>query len=156
MRDQRFVTEHRGGTLQPEQHRQLMAWARACSEHVIPLLGTKMDDRLSHALTVSQAWENGEARTGSCMKAAQQAHAAAREYTDPVYVAVARSIGQGVATAHMADHSLGAALYALRAVKLAGGSVEEERAWQTSCLETAIREMVLSALQEKERHFRLN
>ena len=37
---------------------------------------------------------------------------------DYAEIAVARAIGHTVATAHMADHSLGAALYALKAVKI--------------------------------------
>ncbi|MNN93236.1 hypothetical protein D3C81_2116430 [compost metagenome] len=47
-----------------------------------------------------------------------------------VALAVARSVGQGVATAHMADHCMGAALYAQRALKFAGKSYEEEKRWQ--------------------------
>jgi hypothetical protein len=41
-------------------------------------------------------------------------------------IAVARSVGHAVATAHIADHSLGAAWYALKAVKSAGKSIGEE------------------------------
>jgi len=64
------------------------------------------------------------------MKASLGAHAVAREAEDPVYKAVARSIGQTVATAHMADHSPGGAFYALKAVKLANKDIEKEREWQ--------------------------
>ena len=45
----------------------------------------------------------------------------------------------------MADHSLGAALYALKAVKNAGGSVIEERKWQDEQLPLEIRDLVLTA-----------
>jgi len=50
--------------------------------------------------------------------------------SNPISIAVARSTGHAVATAHMADHSLGGPLYALKAVKHAGGSVAKEREWQ--------------------------
>jgi hypothetical protein len=45
----------------------------------------------------------------------------------------------------MADHSLGAAWYALKAVKAAGGSVDAEREWQDASLPPGIRDLVLSA-----------
>jgi hypothetical protein len=45
----------------------------------------------------------------------------------------------------MADHSLGAALYALRAAKAAGEPVERERKWQDGQLPRGIRRLVLSA-----------
>jgi hypothetical protein len=69
----------------------------------------------------------------------------AREWANPVAVAAARAVGQAVATVHMADHSLGAAEYALKAVKAAGGSVELERTWQDEQLPAEVRELVLSA-----------
>ena len=48
--------------------------------------------------------------------------------------AVARSVAQGVATAHMADHCVGAALYAQRVLKLAKKSYEDEKMWQVERL----------------------
>jgi hypothetical protein len=80
-------------------------------------------------------------------KAAFAAHAVARQAPNSAAVAVARSAGHAVATAHMADHSLGAALYALKAVKASGKSVDEERRWQETQLPTEVRELVLSALE---------
>ena len=66
---------------------------------------------------------------GSAIRASRSVHAHAREITCPVAQAVA-SGGAWSATAHMADHSLGAALYAQKALKLAGQSYQEEGAWQ--------------------------
>jgi hypothetical protein len=56
----------------------------------------------------------------------------------------------------MADHSVGAALYALKAVKHAGKSVEEEREWQNKQLQqlpSAIVDLVVSTMMKKEEHF---
>jgi hypothetical protein len=53
----------------------------------------------------------------------------------------------------MADHSLSGALYALKAVKIAGRSVEAERKWQKKQLPPEIMDLVLSAFSEKEKHF---
>ncbi len=130
MRDKRFVAVHRGGPLTKVHHRKLMNWAIKCSEHVLHLIPDDIDERLAHALRTAKEWKEGKVRTGECMKASVNAHATAREFSDPVKIAIARSIGQCVATAHMSDHSMGAALYALKAVKLAGGDVDEERMWQ--------------------------
>jgi len=147
MRDRRFVAEHRGGPLKKQQHRQLMKWAVECSEHVLLLFGEKIDERLLNALKVAKDWRDGKATVGEARNAAFAAHAVARESADPAVVVVARSVGHAVATAHMADHSLGAALYALKAVKAAGESVDAERDWQEAKLPADIKELVLTALE---------
>ena len=149
MRDKRFVAEHRGGPLKPEQHRQLMRWAIDCAGHVLHLFGKDTDERLTHALEVGEEWISGNVKTGVVQKASVAAHAAAREQKDPVAVAVARSVGQAVATAHIADHSLGAAWYALKAVKAAEKSTDDERKWQDEQLPAEIKELVLSTRERR-------
>src|SRR5664280_1021600 len=114
MRDKRFIAEHRGGLLTKENHHKLIRWARECSEHVLSLIDGEIDKRLLDALHIADEWENENVSTGEAMKASLSAHAVAREYSDPASIAVARSVGHTVATAHMADHSLGGALYALK------------------------------------------
>ena len=145
MRDKRFIAEHRGGPLKKEQHYQLMTWACDCAEHVLPLFGKTIDDRLKNALLIGRKWASGNASTGEAMKSSLSAHAVARESSDPTAIAVARSAGQAVATAHMADHALGAAWYALKAVNHAGMSVEAERRWQDEHLPPEIKDLVLTA-----------
>jgi hypothetical protein len=125
-----FIAEHRGGPLTKENHRKLIMWARECSEHVLPLLEKEIDKRLIYALDIAKEWERDNVSTGVAMKASLGAHALAGQLQDPVYIAVARSVGQAVAAAHMADHSLGGAFYALKAVKLANKDIEKERDWQ--------------------------
>ena len=112
-----------------------------------------IDKRLVQALHIAEEWENDNVPTGDAMKASVAAHAVARETSGPVTTAVARSIGHAVATAHMADHSLGAALYALKAVKLAGHSVDKEREWQFKQLQQLppdIVTLILNTLAAKE------
>jgi hypothetical protein len=149
MRDQRFVARHRGGPLKKEQHCQLITWAIACAEHVLPPFGENPDERLENALLIAKQWASGNASTGNAMKASLAAHAVARESSNPASIAVARSVGQAVATAHMADHALGAAWYALKAVKSAGTSTDAERQWQDEHLPPEIRELVLSARKSR-------
>jgi len=137
-----FIAEHRGGPLKKENHRKLIRWARECSEHVLYLIRDDIDKRLLYALDIARQWENDEVPTGIAMKASLGAHAVAREVEDPVYKAVARSIGQTVATAHMADHSPGGAFYALKAVKLAGKDTGKEREWQIQKLNELPSELI--------------
>jgi len=155
MRDKRFVAVHCGGPLTKDQHHQLIRWARECSEHILPLIGENIDQRLIHALSVAKEWEKEKTTVGEARKASVGAHAIARESSNPIITAVARSIGHAVATAHMADHSLGAALYALKAVKNAGKSVEAEKEWQNEQLPSEIKELVLTAMSKKGRHFKI-
>ncbi|MCX6928819.1 MAG: hypothetical protein NT154_37245, partial [Verrucomicrobia bacterium] len=119
MRDIRFKAVHRGGPLDLERHRQLALWAAACAEHVLPLFARRhpLDDRPQRAIATARAWAGREVSVGAARKAACAAHAAAREATDVAAREAARAAGHAVATAHMADHALGPAWYALRAVQ---------------------------------------
>lgn len=146
MRDKRFVAAHRGGVLSKDHHHQLMKWAADCAEHVLPLIGEQPDHRLLESLQTARAWARAEIPVGNAQKAAWQSHAVAREAKNPASIAVARAVGQAVATAHMADHSLGAVLYALKAVKAVGKSIEAEKTWQINQVPFEIKELVLSAL----------
>lgn len=137
-----FIAEHRGGPLKKENHRKLIRWARECSEHVLYLIRNDIDKRLLYALDIARQWENDAVPAGIAMKASLGAHAVAREIEDPVYKAVARSVGQTVATAHMADHSPGGAFYALKAVKLAGKDIGKEREWQIQKLNELSSELI--------------
>jgi hypothetical protein len=149
MRDKRFVAEHRGGPLKKEQHRQLIEWACRCSKHVLRLFGKETDERLTKALKVAREWKKGKASVGEARKASVGAIAVANEVQNPASVAVARSVGHAVATAHMADHSLGAAWYALKAAKSADKSIEAERKWQDEQLPPEIAELVLTARMKR-------
>jgi hypothetical protein len=155
MRDKRFIAEHRGGPLKKDQHYQLIDWACDCAEHVLHLFGEQIDERLINALNVARKWTEENASVGDARKASVDAHAVARESSNPTSIAVARSVGHAVATAHMADHSLGAALYALKAVKNAGKSIDAERKWQKRQLPLEIKELVLTAMKKKERSFKI-
>jgi hypothetical protein len=155
MRDNRFVAKHRGGPLNKVKHRQLIIWASACAEHVLSLLGEKTDDRLGYALFIAREWEKDKVAVGFAMKASQGAHTVARESSDPFKIAVARAVGHAVATAHMADHSLGSALYALKAVKIAGNSIDAERKWQYDHLPFQVKELIISSMIDKEKHFKI-
>ncbi|MCX6307764.1 MAG: hypothetical protein NTY32_02660 [Bacteroidia bacterium] len=155
MRDRRFVAEHRGGPLNMEQHRKLMLWSVACVEHVLELYGLKPEERILRSLRVGRAWVAGEASVGDARKASVDMLLLARELTDPVQIALVRASGHAVATAHMADHSMGGALYAIKAVNCAGKSMDEERHWQMEQLPMEVKDFVLEVMQLKARHFKM-
>ena len=158
MRDKRFIATHRGGPLTQEEHRELMRWAIACVHRVLPLYTGTGKQELEKALDVAKAWANETATTGEAMKASLKAHAVARADTDAVSVSVARAVGQGVATAHMADHSMGAALYALQAVNRAGKSIEKEKAWQHEKLKKLpahIVQLITESMAQKAQSFKI-
>jgi len=150
MRDRRFVAVHRGGPLDITKRRLLANWAADCAEHVLSLFEEcSSDDRPRRAIEIARAWARGEVPVGAAQKAAVQAHAAAREMTNKSAMAAARAAGHAVATAHMADHSLGPVLYGQKAVEAAGASADIERAWQIDRLPNEVRELVISALRPR-------
>ena len=149
MRDKRFVAAHRGGPLTKENHHQLVLWSCACVENVLPLFTTNIDNRLTNAIDTAKAWTKDNASVGDARNAALEAIAVANELHNPIEIAVARAVGHAVATAHMADHSLRAADYALKAVKLANKSIDAERKFQDDNLSPAIKELILSARNSK-------
>ena len=156
-RDPRFVAVHRGGLLELPRHRLLAIWAADCAEHVLPLFNAKcpQDDRPRRAIETARAWSRGQATVDEAREAAFAAHAAARSASDPAAREAARAAGHAVATAHMADHELGAAAYAIKAVRLASTASdgltagERECRWQREQLPEAIRALVLSDEEQR-------
>ena len=149
MRDTRFVAEHRGGPLTNDQHKQLVLWACKCVENVLPLISEKVDKRLTNAIIMAKEWTKDIASVGDARNASIDAIAVANELSDPIEIAVARAVGHAVATAHMADHSLRAADYALKAIKLADKSMNIERKLQDKYLSLNITKLVLSARKKQ-------
>jgi hypothetical protein len=152
MRDRRFVAEHRGGPLSREDHVRLAQWAVECAEEALPIFQKhSKDSRPALALEIARAWAKGEMKTGAAMKASVAAHAAAREVKDPAASAAARAAAQAVATAHFADHCMGALLYLLRAIEIggraSGESLERHLGRLPECLRAPVSEGVLVRLK---------
>jgi thymidine phosphorylase len=150
IRDSRFVTIRRGGTLTDADHRLLALWAASCAEHVLGFFESARpgDPRPREAIEHARAWVLGEvtmmrarAAGGAAMGAARDLRGAARH--------AAYAAGQAGAVAHVAAHELGAAAYAIKAARAAapaGGSEAVGRLecqWQRDQLPEAIRELVL-------------
>jgi hypothetical protein len=80
------------------------------------------------------------------MKASLAAHAAARQVREKAAIAAARAAGQAVATAHAADHSMGALLYAMKALEASGKSSRIEMKVRLAKLPAHLRKPVASGI----------
>ncbi len=149
-RDPRLVTVRRGGTLTDADHRLLALWAAECAEHVLDLFEQECPDdpRPREAIAAIRAWTRGEltmmrSRTvgGHAMGAARPLRGAARH--------AAYAAGQAAVVAHVAAHDLGAAAYAIKAVRAAASADHADQAgraecrWQRDRLPDAVRDLVL-------------
>ena len=149
-RDPRLVTVRRGGTLEDADHRLLAIWAADCALHVLHFFEQARpgDGRPRRAIGEAREWARGEITMSEARTAAFAAHDAAREASGAAREA-ARAAGHAVAVAHMADHELGAAAYAIRAVRAAAAPEDRDEAgraecrWQQDQIPPAIRELVL-------------
>jgi hypothetical protein len=150
VRDPRFITIRRGGTLTDSDHQLLALWAATCAEHVLHLFESAQpsDPRPRQAIELARAWARGEVKMSQSRTAAGHAQAAARVLSGAARHA-AFAAGQAAAVAHVAAHELGAATYAVKAVRATASKAEEESAgriecqWQREQLPDAIRELVL-------------
>jgi hypothetical protein len=150
MRDRRFVAKHRGGSLELKHHQLLVLWAADCAERVfLRFEAVQVDDRPRQAIAVARLWARGEVPTGAAQKASVAAHAAARSLSNPVAVAVARAAGHAAATAHMADHCIGAAGYALKAIEASQGASDAELAWQDAQVPEILQVWIVPAMHRR-------
>ena len=153
-RDPRFVTSRRGGTLTDPDHHLLALWAAACAEHVLYLFESAHpgDPRPRQAIVHARAWARGEVKMMESRAAGGHAMGAARDKRGAARHA-AYAAGQAGCVAHVAAHELGAAAYAIKAVRAAAPDGEAEAAgrlecrWQRDQLPEAIRALVLDDQQ---------
>jgi hypothetical protein len=150
VRDPRFITVRRGGTLDEGDHRLLAVWAADCAEHVLQHFerARPNDDRPRRAIELARAWARAEFPWADARTAAGHANAAARDLTGAARHA-AYAAAQAAAVGHVAAHELGAAAYAVRAARAAAPQGRSEEAgrrecrWQREQLPDQIRELVL-------------
>ena len=81
VRDPRFVTIRRGGTLTDSDHHLLALWAASCAEHVLHLFESAQpeDPRPRQAIEHARAWVRGEVTMTQARAAGGHAMAAARD-----------------------------------------------------------------------------
>lgn len=168
VRDPRFITIRRGGSLTDSDHHLLALWAAACAEHVLPVFEAVRpgDVRPRRAIEAARAWVRGEVGMMEARAAGGHAMGAARDLKGAARYA-AYAAGQAGAVPHVAAHELGAAAYAIKAVQAAADDAERpfdtlrepfdalkertadraagrlECQWQREQLPDAIRDLVL-------------
>lgn len=153
IRDKRFITIRRGGSLSDEDHHLLAIWAAGCAQHVLYLYEAACpdDNRAQRAIDAALAWTEGKISVKQARDAAGEAQDAAREVKAVSEAArlAALAAGQAAVVAHVAAHELGAAAYAIRAAVEAAPSESKETTrrsecqWQLDQLPGAIRELVI-------------
>ena len=150
VRDPRLGAVRRGGTLTDEDHHLIALWSASCAEHVLDLFESvrPQDPRPRRAIEQVRAWARGEVRMMETRATGGHAMAAARELRGASRHA-AYAAGQAAVVAHVAEHDLGAAAYAIKAAVAAAPPAEAEAArlrecrWQREQLPEAVRELVL-------------
>lgn len=148
--DPRLVTIRRGGTLTDADHHLLALWAATCAEHVLDLFESEQtdDDRPRLAIEHARAWVRGEVPMMVARAAGGHAMGAARPLRGAARFA-AYAAGQAACVAHVPEHDLGAAAYAIKAVGEAAPAVEKEHVmrqeyqWQRDQLPDRVRDLVL-------------
>ena len=143
-----------------EDQKRMATWAADCAERVLPFFEEAYpeDDRPRKALETCRTWvRTGVFRMAEIRGASLNSHAAARavKENDPALFA-ARAAGQAVATAHVAQHAYGGALYALKAIAAkdpanAEKNVAKERDWQARHLPKHLREEVMNRIVIQKR-----
>src|SRR5215510_7953836 len=149
-RDPRFITIRRGGTLTDSDHQLLALWAATCAEHVLHLFESvkPSDPRPRQAIEAARAWTRGEIKMMQARAVGGHSMGAARDLSGAARYA-AYAAGQAGVVAHVAEHELGAAAYAIKAARAAAPEGEGESIgrleckWQRGQLPEAIRELVL-------------
>jgi hypothetical protein len=156
IRDARFITVRRGGSLSDDDHHFLALWAADCAEHVLHHFEAERpgDQRPRRAIDLARAWARGEVTWWDARAAGGHANAAARDLRGaPRHAAYAA--GQAGAVGHVAAHELGAAAYAIRAIQAAAPPDEREEArhlecrWQRDQLPPALRQLVLDDQRQR-------
>ncbi|MDQ2678745.1 MAG: hypothetical protein M3Y51_08370, partial [Actinomycetota bacterium] len=124
-------------------------WAARCAEHVLGCFEEECpsDRRPRDAITAIRGWTRGEVTMMDARAAGGHAMGAARSLTGAARHA-AYSAGQAACVAHVAEHNLGAAAYAIKAARArasddADAAGRRECAWQREQLHDSIRELVI-------------
>ena len=102
VRDPRFTTARRGGSLEDGDHRLLALWAADCAQHVLHHfeLARPGDERPRRAIELGRAWAHGEAGWRDARAAGGHANAAARDLRGAPRLA-AYAAGQAACVGHV-------------------------------------------------------
>lgn len=125
-----------------QKHRTLVMWAFLCVNAPLACLKAKypQEERPETAVRLCREWAMGRVKMPIAKKALLEAHAVAKELSDPVDIALCHAVGQACATVHVETHAIGLPLYELTAIVRRWGiercqeAVEEKISRYISCL----------------------
>ena len=114
VRDPRLMTIRRGGTLTDADHHLLALWAATALNTSFPCFeaARPSDRRPRAAIRAARAWAHGDLTMMTARAAGGHAMGAARDLRGAERFA-AYAAGQAAVVAHVAEHDLGAAAYAI-------------------------------------------
>ena len=110
-------------------------------------INNNINEKIINAINTGNNWINEDARTGDAIKSAREILKYVRTLNNELEIVITRAAGHAVATAHMADHSLGTVKYSLDAAKIVRGSIEKEIEWQIKNIPNELKKLVLEGLK---------
>ena len=138
-----------------QDQKSLAKWAADCAERVLPLFekAYQKDGRPRKAIEACRTWVRTRVfKMADIRKASLNAHAAARKAKkNNAACFSARAAGHAVATAHVPQHALGGAYYALKAIAASDPAnakvkVAKERNRQSRHLPKHLRQEIMSRI----------
>lgn len=132
-------------TLSESDRRRVADWAADCAERVLPLFESQArnDDRPRRLIERARAFARGELTTAEEIRRRFVGGVSVKDIDSPAALAAARAAGQAVAVCHMGAHGLGAAAYAVDAVRRANAdrpeAQDDEIRWQLEHMSPSVR-----------------
>ena len=132
-------------TLSEKDRRLVAGWAADCAERVLGLFESELpqDDRPRNLIKRTRAFADGSANIADEIRDRFKGGVGRSDVESESAMAAARSAGQAFAVAHMGAHALGAAGYAVKAVRLANRDnptvAEGEIQWQVGHMTDEVR-----------------
>ena len=104
--------------MQGQQRRVMVLWALEQARRVAEEFALRypQEQRPMQAVELSTLWAQGKVKMPQAKQAILQAHAVAKELSDPADIALCHAVGQGCGTVHTVGHALGLPMYELTAL----------------------------------------
>lgn len=109
--------------IRQQSHRTLVVWAFDCVRGPLETLAAHLpgETRPQEAVRLCWQWAQGKLKMPPAKRALLEAHAVAKELSDPADSALCHAVGQACASVHVETHAIGLPLYELTALVLTHG-----------------------------------
>jgi hypothetical protein len=101
-----------------QKHRTIVMWVFECVRIPVQILKDRYpnEKRPETAVRLCIEWSKGNVKMPVAKRALLQAHAVAKELTNPADIALCHAVGQACATVHVETHAIGLVIYELTAI----------------------------------------